>query len=468
MQGFNRSEGISKWAAMPSEGKVKFKNDTPDFQTRVMFTMKKDSVKVFKDAGVNITDNNNSYSIFLKDDFADWILELRTAGFLTAFLNAEPLTTHMGQAQVQKLKLWIDATTDVAEAKAIFQKAYPTLHDTSNASWGTVTPWPLNRIQQLFGVLAQYLATGHAATVTGGFVYVTGAGFGWWNSVARRVWLPDSSNGMGHDMTGGSARGISRTDTRNTAGRYTAKTGRAVSPDYTGSDGTAHTGQPAGIGHMVGTILHEVGHGVGQQLNAGAGNAYAENKDNFPGFNKISIDDIANDLWVAGAHGAGTEPHVHATAKLADDDAKAFFKTELNGGSYTPPTGTPSRADIARYCKWKYSTVPLQKFWDFYVERQHPKESQLRVGRGRRAHPGGALDVGVRLAPARRDGLDEVQEAGVGPEGVVVLAVVAEGVVRRAVHALLPHGEDRRGPRPGHGHAPQGPRQEGVRPDLRW
>src|SRR5207248_705935 len=94
-------------------------------------------VKVFKDGGVNITDNNNSYSIFLKDDFADWLPELRSAVFLGPFLAAEPLTVHVTQEMARKLKTWIDQTTTIPEAKSIFQKVYPTLHDTSDATWGT-------------------------------------------------------------------------------------------------------------------------------------------------------------------------------------------------------------------------------------------------------------------------------------------------------------------------------------------
>lgn len=375
---FNRADAVTKWAALGADAKAKFKGEPDTFQNRVMYVMKKDSVKVFKDGGVNITDNNNSYSIFLADDFADWLPELRNALFLTPFLNAEPLTTHVDQAKARKLKTWIDATASITEAKAIFQKVYPTLHDTSAASWGTAVAWPLNRIQQLFGVLCQYLSSGQASTVTGGFVYVVGAGFGWWNSGSKRVWLPDSSNGMGHDMTGGSAAGIARTDTLDKNGNYNTRSGRAVSPDYTGADGTAHTGQPAGIGHMVGTILHEVGHGVGAQLDGGRGDKYAENPGNFPGFTKIGLSEVADALWVSGAAGSGAEPPVHKNAKLDDSHAKDFFKTEIASGkgSYSPGwTGNPPRDDMATYCKWRYASVPLQKFWDFFVERGHPKDS---------------------------------------------------------------------------------------------
>jgi len=398
VNGFDRTNAVSKWATMASEAKAKFKKEPGSFQTQVIFVMKKDSVKVFKDAGVNITDNNNSYSIFLKDDFPEWLPELRTALFLTPFLNAEPLTTHVEQAKARKLKTWIDATTDIGEAKAIFQKVYPTLHDSSDATWGTAMPWPLDRIQQLFGVLCQYLSSGQASTVTGGFVYVVGAGFGWWNPGSRRVWLPDSANGAYHDMTGGLGSGISRTDTLDANGRYQTMSGRSVSPDYTGADGTAHTGQPAGIGHMVGTILHEVGHGVGAQLDGGRGNAYAEDPKSFPGFTKISLDQLADALWVSGTSGAGSEPAVSSNAKLDESHAKDFFKTEIaNGkGSYSPGwVNNPARDEMATYCKWRYANVPLQKFWDFYVERGHPKDSSYAWDEeGARIPPGSAWVYG--------------------------------------------------------------------------
>ncbi|HWO20618.1 MAG TPA: DUF4157 domain-containing protein [Kofleriaceae bacterium] len=373
INGYKRADAVTKWGALAPEAKAKFRSEDNAFKFRVMFVMKKDSVKVFKDGGARITDDNNSYTILLADDFPEWLPELRTAGFLTAFLTAEPLTTHVNQAQARKLKTWVDQAADEDEAKDIFHKVYPTLHDSSPATWGTAQAWPLARIKQLFGVLAQYLSAGQASTVTGGFVYVTGAGFGWWNSGSKRVWLPDSADGMGHDMTGGAAAGIARTDAPGGP-----RGGRQVSPDYVGPDGVAHTGQPAGIGHMVGTILHEVGHGVGDQLDGGRGNAYAENSSSFPGFTKISLNDVANALWVSGTTGSGAEPSVSANAKLDESHAKDFFKTEIaNGkGSYSPGwTNNPTRADMAAYCKWRYADVPLQKFWDFFVERGHAKDS---------------------------------------------------------------------------------------------
>jgi hypothetical protein len=149
---------------------------------------------------------------------------------------------------------------------------------------------------------------------------------------------------------------------------------------------------------MVGTILHEVGHGVGAQLDGGRGDAYAENSANFPGFTRVSLNDMAEALWVSGATGAGTEPAVHKNAKLDDAHAKDFFKTELaNGkGSYSPGwTGNPPRDDMATYCKWKYANVPLMKFWDFYVERNHPKDpSYAWDEEGARIPPGSAWVYG--------------------------------------------------------------------------
>ena len=376
---YKRDEAIANWGTCDAAAKAKFKKEDGTFQSRVIFTMKKDSVKVFKDGGVNITDNNNSYSIFLKDDFAEWLPELRTALFLTPFLNAEPLKARVDQGEAAKLKTWIDnPTTTRLEAKAIFEKAYPTLHDSGPGGFGgTAVQWPLGRIQQLFGVLAQYLTAGHAATVSGGFLFISGVGFGWWNSNSKKVWLPASGNGPGHDMTGGTSTGIKRSDTFDNKGAYNSRSGRAVSADYTGKDGTAKTGAPAGIGHMVGTILHEVGHGVGDQLDGGRGNKYAENKENFPGFNKIGIDEMVNALWKSGTTAAGAAPAVHKNAKLDESHAKDFFKTELNSGkgTYSPGwTNNPTRADMAKYCKWRYSDVPLMKFWDYYVELGHPKD----------------------------------------------------------------------------------------------
>jgi hypothetical protein len=394
---FNGAEAVTKWAAVPAGDKRKFAAEGGEYHRRVVHIMKKDAVKVLKEGGVDIAaDPIMPYTIFHAADFPEWYAEMKTHLLLTPFLNAEPLTTHLNATHTGKLKTWIGLATTKAEAVPIFQKAYPALHDVApagaipNANWGTSAAWALPQIKRLFNVLADYVATGHVATITGGFYFVTGAGgWGWWNSVNKWVFLPDPGagaqpDGTGewapHDMTGGTGAGIARTDTRDANGSYNAMSGRQQDPSFKDKDGNLN---PAGIGHFTGTILHEVGHGVGNQLDGGRGDKYAEDSGSWPGFHKITANELANGLWVSGTSPVGAEPTgLHRNAKLDEEHAKAFFRTELASGrnSYSLgwATADPPRDHMARYCTWKYGNTPLYKFWDFFVVRGHPKADSYR------------------------------------------------------------------------------------------
>lgn len=378
--GYKSADAIAKWPAVPAADKAKVKGEGRDFHTTTIYVMQKDSVQVLKEAGLAIADY--SYNIFAQDGFADFLGPLRAHGLLNGFLDAEPLKTHVSAKHAAKLATWVGAAPNATEAKRIFEKAYPTLHDTAPGPVsfnGVVAMWPLARIKRLFEVLSQYLSAAHASTITGGFVYVTAPGFGWWSPDQKRVFLPASHDNATHDMTGGGAQGHKATDTTDGKGNVTNPTGRSVNADFTSPDGTKKTGAAAGIGHFTGTILHEVGHGVGARLDGGRGNSYAEDSASWPGFNvKMDFDTWANALWVSGATGTGTEPTVHKNARLDESHAKDFLKTEISSGKgkYSPGwTSNPPRADMAAYVKWRYSSVPLAKWWDYLVERGLDKGS---------------------------------------------------------------------------------------------
>lgn len=377
---YNRADAKTKWGKVPGSDKAKAAGEDRTFQGRVVFTMEEDSVLVIKESGIPI--GNVAGRIFLQPSFANFLAPLRTHNLLNAFLDSGGQGWLVDDDKVAKLKLWVDLTTSRTEAKRIFERPYPTLHDTPPGPVsfsGVVAPWPLARIKRLYTVLAQYLDPGHAATITGGFVYVTSPLFGWWSPSQRRVFLPASSDSSGHDMTGGTARGHHATDPKNAKGQFTSTSGRSVSADFTGADGKKKTGAAAQMGHFTGTILHEVGHGVGARIDGGKGNAYAENPSSWPAFHvNMSLGDWANELWVSGARGSGSEPSVDSDAKLDESHAKDFFKTELTQGkgSYDPGWGSsPSRSDMATYVKWRYADVPLQKWWNYFVELGNPKGS---------------------------------------------------------------------------------------------
>jgi hypothetical protein len=371
--GFKRDEVAAKWAKVPAGDKAKVASEDKSFKVRVVHVMEQDSVEVIKESGIPI--DELAGQIFLNQAFADFLVPLRTHNLLNGFLDSGGQGWLVDDDKVAKLKTWVDATTSRTEAKRIFERPYPTLHDTAPGPVsfsGVVAPWPLPRIQRLYAVLAQYMDPGHVSTITGGFVYVTSPLFGWWSPSQKRVFLPASSNSSGHDMTGGRTAGH----------KADGSAGRSVSPDFTGADGKKKTGAAAEIGHFTGTILHEVGHGVGARLDGGRGNAYAENSASWPGFNVgMSLSSWANELWVSGARGSGSEPKVHGDAKLDDSHAKDFLKAEISGGegAYDGGWGSDApRDDIATYVKWRYASVPLQKWWNYFVEKKKKKGDAYR------------------------------------------------------------------------------------------
>lgn len=375
---FERAQAVSKWSSVPSKDKHKVGGEEHMFQHRVLYVMKKDSIPVIKDGHIDIT--KHTWQIFWMDDFADWLPGLRTARLLNRFLAASPTKHHMDADATTKLKSWVDAATSAAEAKKMFQKVWPTLHDSASGLpfKATANAWPLSVIRRLYGILAQYMNPGHAATITGGFVYVTvTGGFGWWSPSTRQVALPDSTAApsndvLGHDMTGGRARGHRSGDAVNAKGGVNSPTGRRVSPDYKDANGKDVKGAAAQMTHWTGTVLHEVGHGVGARVDGGAGNAYAENAGSWPGFHTgMNFDTWAEEVWQGGHAGSGSPPSVHRNAKLDDEHAKEFFKAEITGKNYSPGwVNNPPRNDMATYCRWKYANEPLQKWWK-YVKDGH-------------------------------------------------------------------------------------------------
>jgi len=373
VQAFDKPGAVTKWAAVPAGSKSKVKDEGDTFHHRVLHVMKKDSVPVIKDGGIDIT--KYVYTVFLADDFAEWLAPLRTASLLNTFLDANPKRNNVGLEQQHKLNLWVQATGDLAEAKKIFNKLYPPVKDTATLSGATAVAWTLPPLQRLFAALGM-TPVGHAQMISE-WVLQSGGG-GWWEPGTFRVVLPSTTGALNdkdkwtsHRMTGGTGGSV------DSSGNETNT--QQVSPNYTGPDGTAKT--PGASEHNPMTIVHEVGHAVGQRLDGGKGNAYALNVANFPKWQQLDVATWCNELWVNGAAGTGTEPAVSANAKLDDAHAKAFFTAGIQGTPYNPGlTPAPTQADMQAYCVWRYATVPLAKWWDAFVNNGLSKDTSYRWG----------------------------------------------------------------------------------------
>jgi hypothetical protein len=343
------ADATTKWAALAADKKNKVTTEPADFLRKVIGVMKKDSPDVLKTAGANVADYVTN--IFASDVFDQFLPTMRGAALLTPFLNAAPQKGAVTAAQGTKLKSWIDAAPNATEARAIFQKVYPNAHDTATpaiAFGATPMMWTAAHLQRLYGILIHHLPIGHSQTITGGFVIQNTKGFGWWEPGNARVALPAhggstsaGADGNGHDMTGGTGSGANNNYTKNGA-----------------------AGTQTSIGHYEGTVLHEVGHGVGQRM---GGNAYAQNPASYPSFTPLAPNAWADELWAAPT-GVG-DTSVGKSAKLDDAAAKRMMIHEIqNGaGTYTHDAGwnhsNPSNADMRKWVESRYSNVPLQKWW---------------------------------------------------------------------------------------------------------
>jgi hypothetical protein len=142
----------------------------------------------------------------------------------------------------------------------------------------------------------------------------------------------------------------------------TGGTGSGANRNYTKGDGTA--GTQTTLGHYEGTVIHEVGHGVGERM---GGNAYALNSASYPGFTPLTAEAWGNELWTAPTGVGDTTVSKHA--KLDDATAKRMMLHEIqNGaGTFTHDPGwfdsAPSNADMRKWVQTRYANVPLMKWW---------------------------------------------------------------------------------------------------------
>jgi len=359
---YDRAAAVTQWTALAADKKAKVASEPQTFLEHVIHVMKKDSPDVLKAANAKMDDY--AFTLFASDEFAQLLAPMRSAGLLTPFINAEPKKGATPATLVTKLKAWVDTAANVGEARALFQKIYPNVYDTATPALAfSAVPlaWSLAQIQRLYGILTQHLPVGHAQTITGGFLIQNSQGFGWYEGNNYRVALPGHAGSSsaagdlsGHDMTGGAGSG--------TTGAYNKKDGAA--------------GAQTSLGHYEGTVLHEVGHGVGDRM---GGNAYASNPGSYPGWTPLTPEQWAAELWVAPT-GTGDKT-VPKEAQLDDSHAREMFIKEIQSGAGTFKYDAgwfktnPSNADMQKWVKSRYANVPLFKWWDYLVVQAQSKDN---------------------------------------------------------------------------------------------
>jgi hypothetical protein len=353
----DRAQATTLWPTLPGDAKARVAHEPAAFLTTVIHVMKKDSPEVLKAAHADI--EHHVHDILASSEFAQFLPTMRAAGLLTPFIRAAPHRGEVTEHRAKVLQQWVDLAASVDEARALFQKVYPTLHDHAKLPFpeAHAHAWGLEQIRHLYDVLTHSLPVGHVQTISGGFVIQKGANFGWYEGGIYRVTLPGHAGSRsaakdlhGHDMTGGDNSG-SRQGYR--------KNGKA--------------GTQTHVGHYTITALHEVGHGVGDRM---GGNTYATNPASYPGWTPVTEAQWGQGLWTApSGHGDG---HVPAAAKLDEAKAREMFLHEIQHGAGTYHVDHVSHGDLVKWVSSRYENVPLYKWWKYLVVDGNSKDDAYR------------------------------------------------------------------------------------------
>jgi hypothetical protein len=369
IDGGDRAQATAQWHELSDHARAQVGHESRGFLGEVIDVMQKDSPQVLAAAHAEVADH--AAHILRSPEFAAFLPTMRHAHLVRPFLHASPHRGHVTEHQADVLGTWIEDASGVDEARAIFDKVYPPVHDHANPAlaYTEAKPqaWSLGQIRRLYDILTHHLPVGHAQTLSGGFHIQKQLDFGWYEFKLFRIVLPGHSGSRSnaadikhhgnHDMTSGGRSG--------TPGTYT------IGGDKPGTPGTP--GTQTHLGHYTITALHEVGHGVGDRM---GGHAYAADPGHYPGWTPVDEDDWGEGLW---SHPTGKgDDSVPAAARLIPNQARAMMLLDIKygAGSYQLPGA--SYGDIVKWVKSRYSNVPLFKWWQHLVEHGKSKGDAYR------------------------------------------------------------------------------------------
>jgi hypothetical protein len=313
----------------------------------VIDVMGKDGLPVMKDVGVAF--DRVSYVDAVLDgaghDAAYWMPELKSQAVFDAWLQRMPARAALGEARLTKLGPYMDLATDIADARKIFEQAYPRLRDDAyDATIVKVAAWGTDDVKRMWSSLRGQLPLAHVQTITGGFNLGTDEDlkkdgtfaplrFGWHHPGPEVIVMPKNSStagegGTGHNMTGGSG---------------------------SGRPPTGAAGDPA-LTHWDGTMLHEIGHGVGSKTD---GNTFAQSHGDWQG--QQSWDTWSQNLFDDTAATAAL-PTPAPTPVLPAAEARQFLAKEVGGTAYLPPKW-PNRDDVVAFINAHYAAQKLVGYW---------------------------------------------------------------------------------------------------------
>jgi len=313
----------------------------------VIDVMKTDALPIMKESGAafdKVTYVDDILNLAGGVDAATWLGALKTAGLFDAWLAKMPNHAALTDARVHKLDPWMQATAVTADARKIFEHAYPQLKDTSYTAGLKAAKWEVDDIKRLWTPMATRLPLAHVNTISGGFNLgtdekiwhstFTPLGFGWHDPSVNMIVMPKASsiaggNGTGHDMTGGDNSGV-------------VAAGTAADPK---------------LSHWDGTVLHEVGHGVGSKTD---GNTFAQTHGDWQGGQ--AADAWSKNLFDDAAATAAL-PTPPPKKVLSAADARLFLAADVAApGSGALPAGW-RRPDVENFINAHYSAQKLTGYW---------------------------------------------------------------------------------------------------------
>lgn len=288
------------WVAISPTDKLKLKTEGNTL-VRMLRVIGPDSIAMLHQIGVTPAADRRMVHAVLHHGATTWVDALDTHGMLDEFLQALPRRKALDPGAVAHLAEY--TRKDLPTAKAVFEKAYGELRDGDLNSDGWTahgSAWDQDRIRRLYRALQEpaVIPPSHLAGLSGIYVashYTRGGGgriplgFGYFAPSKMAVVLPlyAGDGSAGHDMIGGP-----------------------------GSKGPA-------MKHFTSTILHEVGHLVGESTGE---HAWGTKADSPLRMEASSAAEMREELWDPAKSVALTE---EGADPVSDKDAKLYIESKI-------------------------------------------------------------------------------------------------------------------------------------------
>ncbi len=301
---------------------------------------------IMADTGLTFGDRPDLLRAILRDKSAqnDWLASIARHPVLWQdFLGTLPPRDTMNEEEARSVGKVVMTYDDMEVAKKLFAHLYAPLRDDAyDPTLVRTRPWKMEWIHRLYTQISENLPLQHARTVKDfaiGFEEKERTATewkplrnAWWHD--RHVILNESSTsardggGTDHNMTGGGKKG-----------------GNAIN-------------------HFDVGVLHEVGHGVGQELD---GNAWTMSHP-FVGWQTgTSEDDWSKGLW--GSDGDLKQRVWEQLGDQADvldaSEARKYMAHRIAGKPYQVTTpGFRKVQDVDAFIRKHYADQKLTKYWD--------------------------------------------------------------------------------------------------------